>query len=79
MLLGRAIAPREHELASRRVSGNVPLAAYTSIIGMVTCSLTALGTDAPNVVGLVYVAAFGLDEGESLGVLQSQLRPLDRL
>jgi pimeloyl-ACP methyl ester carboxylesterase len=31
--------------------------------------MTALGTDAPNVVGLVYVAAFGLDEGESLGVL----------
>src|SRR4029077_16292649 len=31
--------------------------------------VTALGADAPNVVGLVYVAAFGLDEGESLGVL----------
>jgi pimeloyl-ACP methyl ester carboxylesterase len=31
--------------------------------------MTALGTDAPNVVGLVYIAAFGLDEGESLGVL----------
>jgi pimeloyl-ACP methyl ester carboxylesterase len=31
--------------------------------------MTALGTDAPNVVGLVYVAAFGLDEGESLGAL----------
>jgi pimeloyl-ACP methyl ester carboxylesterase len=30
---------------------------------------TALGTDAPNVAGLVYVAAFGLDEGESLGAL----------
>ena len=29
--------------------------------------MTALGDDAPNVVGLVYVAAFGLDEGESLG------------
>jgi pimeloyl-ACP methyl ester carboxylesterase len=27
--------------------------------------MTALGTDAPNVVALVYVAAFGLDEGES--------------
>jgi pimeloyl-ACP methyl ester carboxylesterase len=25
--------------------------------------VTALGTDAPNVVGLVYIAAFGLDEG----------------
>jgi pimeloyl-ACP methyl ester carboxylesterase len=31
--------------------------------------ITALGSDAPNVVGIVYVAAFGLDEGESLGVL----------
>jgi pimeloyl-ACP methyl ester carboxylesterase len=31
--------------------------------------MTALGTDAPNVVGLFYVAAFGLDEGESLGAL----------
>lgn len=31
--------------------------------------MTALGNDAPNVVGLVYVAAFGLDEGESLGAL----------
>jgi pimeloyl-ACP methyl ester carboxylesterase len=31
--------------------------------------MTALGTDAPNVVGLVYIPAFGLDEGESLGAL----------
>jgi pimeloyl-ACP methyl ester carboxylesterase len=31
--------------------------------------MTALGADAPNVAGLVYVAAFGLDEGESLGAL----------
>src|SRR5580704_5401873 len=31
--------------------------------------MTVLGEDAPNVVGLVYVAAFGLDEGESLGGL----------
>ena len=29
--------------------------------------MTALGTDAPNVVGMVFVAAFGLDEGETLG------------
>src|ERR1700752_3121523 len=29
--------------------------------------MTALGTDAPNVVGLVYIAAFAIDEGESLG------------
>ncbi len=34
--------------------------------------ITALGPDAPNVVGLVYIAAFGLDEGESLGALLSQ-------
>src|SRR5215470_14101102 len=31
--------------------------------------MTALGEDAPNVVGLVYIAAFGLDQGESLGAL----------
>ena len=34
--------------------------------------ITALGTDAPNVVGLVYIAAFGLDQGESLGALLAQ-------
>ena len=34
--------------------------------------MTALGPDAPNVAGLVYVAAFGLDQGESLGGLLSQ-------
>jgi len=34
--------------------------------------MTALGADAPNVVGLVYIAAFGLDEGESIGALLSQ-------
>jgi pimeloyl-ACP methyl ester carboxylesterase len=34
--------------------------------------ITALGTDAPDVVGLGYIAAFGLDEGESLGALLSQ-------
>ncbi len=33
---------------------------------------TALSTDAPNVVGLVYVAGFGLDEGESIGALLQQ-------
>jgi pimeloyl-ACP methyl ester carboxylesterase len=31
--------------------------------------ITALGPDTPNVAGLVYVAAFALDEGESLGAL----------
>jgi pimeloyl-ACP methyl ester carboxylesterase len=34
--------------------------------------ITALGTDAPNVVGLVYIAGIGLDEGESLGALLAQ-------
>ncbi|TDW21960.1 alpha/beta fold hydrolase [Kribbella kalugense] len=33
---------------------------------------TALGSEAPNVAGLVYIAAFGLDNGESLGGLLSQ-------
>lgn len=31
--------------------------------------MTSLGADAPSVVALVYIAAFGLDEGESLGAL----------
>ena len=34
--------------------------------------MTALGTNAPHVAGLVYIAAFGLDEGESLGAQLSQ-------
>src|SRR6059058_3196096 len=34
--------------------------------------ITALGSDAPNVAGLVYIAAFGLDAGESLGALLAQ-------
>jgi pimeloyl-ACP methyl ester carboxylesterase len=34
--------------------------------------ITALGENAPDVAGLVYVAAFALDEGESLGALLSQ-------
>ena len=34
--------------------------------------MTALGEDTANVVGLVYVAAFALDQGESLGALLSQ-------
>jgi pimeloyl-ACP methyl ester carboxylesterase len=37
--------------------------------------MTALGMDAPNVVGLVYIAAFGLDEGESIGTLLSHVPP----
>jgi pimeloyl-ACP methyl ester carboxylesterase len=34
--------------------------------------MTALGADASNIVALVYIAAFGLDEGESLGALLGQ-------
>jgi pimeloyl-ACP methyl ester carboxylesterase len=34
--------------------------------------MTALGADAAGVAGLVYVAAFGLDQGESLGGLLAQ-------
>ena len=41
--------------------------------------MTALGDDAPNVVGLVYIAAFGLDEGESLGALLAQGPPTPAL
>jgi pimeloyl-ACP methyl ester carboxylesterase len=33
--------------------------------------MTALGDEAPNVVGLVYIAAFALDQGESIGALLS--------
>jgi pimeloyl-ACP methyl ester carboxylesterase len=41
--------------------------------------VTALGADAPNVVGLVYIAAFGLDEGESIGGLLAQGPPTPAL
>jgi pimeloyl-ACP methyl ester carboxylesterase len=41
--------------------------------------MTALGTNAPNVVGLVYIAAFGIDEGESLGGLLAQGPPTPAL
>lgn len=37
--------------------------------------ITALGADAPNVIGLVYIAGFGLDEGESIGALLKQVPP----
>ena len=37
--------------------------------------MTALGNDAPNVIALVYIAAFGLDEGESIGGLLNQGPP----
>jgi pimeloyl-ACP methyl ester carboxylesterase len=41
--------------------------------------ITALGPDAPNVVGLVYIAGFGLDEGESIGALLAQAPPTPAL
>jgi pimeloyl-ACP methyl ester carboxylesterase len=41
--------------------------------------MTALGTDAPGVVALVYVAAFALDKGESLGALLAQGPPAPAL
>ena len=41
--------------------------------------ITALGTDAPNVIGLVYIAAFGLDQGESIGQLLAQGPPTPAL
>ncbi len=37
--------------------------------------MTALGTDAPNAVALVYIAAFALDQGESIGALLAQGPP----
>jgi pimeloyl-ACP methyl ester carboxylesterase len=41
--------------------------------------MTALGGDARNVAGLVYIAAFGLDEGESIGGLLVQGPPTPAL
>jgi pimeloyl-ACP methyl ester carboxylesterase len=41
--------------------------------------ITSLGSDAPNVVGLVYIAGFGLDEGESIGELLKQAPPTPAL
>ncbi len=41
--------------------------------------MTALGADAPNVDGLVYIAAFGLDEGETIGQLVAQGPPTPAL
>src|SRR6201986_5495737 len=40
--------------------------------------MTALGADAKNVAGLVYIAAFGLDEGESIGALLATGPPTPR-
>jgi pimeloyl-ACP methyl ester carboxylesterase len=41
--------------------------------------MTSLGSDTPNVVGLVYIAAFGLDEGETIGALLQQGPPTPAL
>jgi pimeloyl-ACP methyl ester carboxylesterase len=41
--------------------------------------VTALGTDAPNVAGLVYIAAFGLDQGESIGAMLGKGSPTPAL
>ena len=41
--------------------------------------ITALSTETPNVVGLVYIAAFGLDDGESIGALLEQGPPTPAL
>ncbi len=41
--------------------------------------ITALGSDAPNAVGLIYIAGFGLDEGESIGELLAQGPPTPAL
>jgi pimeloyl-ACP methyl ester carboxylesterase len=41
--------------------------------------MTALGADAPNVAGLVYIAAFGLDQGESIGKMLGQGSPTPAL
>src|ERR1700730_18359743 len=41
--------------------------------------MTALGADARNVAGLVYIAAFGRDEGESIGGLLAQGPPTPAL
>jgi pimeloyl-ACP methyl ester carboxylesterase len=41
--------------------------------------MSALSDEAPNVVGLVYIAAFALDEGETLGALLSGGSPTPAL
>ena len=58
-----------------RQSGPTVLAAH-SYGGQV---ITSLGTDAPNVVGLVYIAGFALDQGESIGALLQQAPPTPAL
>lgn len=58
-----------------RLTGPIILAGH-SYGGQI---MTAGATDIPNVTGLVYIAAFGLDEGESIGGLLSQGEPTTAL
>jgi pimeloyl-ACP methyl ester carboxylesterase len=67
------VARLRHVLS--RQSGPTVVAAH-SYGGQI---MTALGADAPNVVGLVYIAAFGLDEGEAIGALLAQGAPTPAL
>jgi pimeloyl-ACP methyl ester carboxylesterase len=71
--LGDDVARVRHVL--RRQDGPTVLAGH-SYGGQV---ITALGADAPNAVGLVYIAAFGLDQGESIGQLLTQGPPTPAL
>jgi pimeloyl-ACP methyl ester carboxylesterase len=41
--------------------------------------MTALGADAPRIVGMVYISGFALDEGESIGGLLGQGEPTPAL
>jgi len=54
------------------VQSGPTLIACHSYGGQIT---TALGADAPNAVGLVYIAGFGLDQGESAGAVLSKYPP----
>lgn len=67
-------AAKLREVLSRQ-TGPTILAAH-SYGGQI---ITSLGTDAPNVVCLVYVAGFGLDQGESIGALLSGAPPTPAL
>src|ERR1700760_332597 len=58
-----------------RQGGPTPIAGH-SYGGQI---MTALGTDAPNVAGIVYIAAFGLDQGETIGALLAQGEPTPAL
>src|SRR5258708_18607923 len=61
--LGDDVARLRHVL--KRLGGPTVVARH-SYGGQI---MIALGEDAPGVVALVYIAAFGLDHGESLGAL----------